>query len=57
MDDFVGVRYCVLPKSVKKQRILENSKVADIELSEAEMEELDSLDEGLCTGVFKMSPF
>ena len=42
-------RWCVqkgfiyLPKSVKKERMIENSQVLDFELSEAEMAELDSL--------------
>ncbi|KAL9110661.1 MAG: hypothetical protein Q9227_004838 [Pyrenula ochraceoflavens] len=41
--------FCVLPKSVKKERILENCNVSWFDLSDKDMEELDGLDEGLCT--------
>ncbi len=40
----------MLPKSVNTQRIAENIDVLDFSLSEAEMERLNALDEGLVTG-------
>lgn len=42
--------FVVLPKSVKVNRIEENFNVFDFSLSDAEMERLNSLDEGLVTG-------
>ena len=42
-------RWCIqkgfvyVPKSIKKERMIENSQVFDFELTTAEMEELDSL--------------
>lgn len=42
--------FVVLPKSVNTQRIAENFDVLDFSLSEAEMERLNALDEGLVTG-------
>lgn len=38
----------VLPKSVNKDRIFENADVFDFEISDEEMEKLDSLDEDYC---------
>jgi methylglyoxal/glyoxal reductase len=42
--------FVVLPKSTHRERILENSRVFDFALDEAEIERLDALDEGLATG-------
>ncbi|PJZ59368.1 aldo/keto reductase [Leptospira barantonii] len=39
----------VIPKSVKKERIIENSKVFDFKISEADMKTLNSLDENFRT--------
>jgi len=38
-----------LPKSVKKERIVSNTQIYDFELSEQEVQELNSLDEYLVT--------
>jgi diketogulonate reductase-like aldo/keto reductase len=42
--------FVVLPKSISRQRIAENFDVFDFSLDDAEMEQLDELDEGLVTG-------
>lgn len=42
--------FVVLPKSTNPERIRQNADVYDFALSEADMERLDSLDEGLVTG-------
>ncbi|KAF9173904.1 hypothetical protein BGX21_008203 [Mortierella sp. AD011] len=42
--------HIVLPKSAKKERIEQNSKVFDFELADDDMEVLDSLDEGYVSG-------
>jgi diketogulonate reductase-like aldo/keto reductase len=41
--------YCVLPKSVKKERIVENADVNSFEIEEGDMRVLDGCDEGLVT--------
>ena len=39
-----------LPKSVKKERIVENSKIGGFEIEENDMKTMDGLDEYLVTG-------
>lgn len=39
-----------LPKSVKKERIIENSEVGGFEIEENDMKTMDGLDEYLVTG-------
>lgn len=39
----------VIPKSIKKERIVENSKVFDFKISEEDMKILNSLDENFRT--------
>lgn len=41
-----------LPKSVKKERIVENSQVGGFEIEESDMKTMDSLDEYLVTGKY-----
>uniref|UniRef100_A0A0W0F7H4 NADP-dependent oxidoreductase domain-containing protein n=1 Tax=Moniliophthora roreri TaxID=221103 RepID=A0A0W0F7H4_MONRR len=41
--------YVAIPKSSRQARIVSNTNIFDFELSELEMNELDSLDEGLVT--------
>lgn len=38
-----------LPKSVKKERLVENVDVNDFEISEDDLTEMEKLDEGLVT--------
>ncbi|KAJ4342816.1 hypothetical protein N0V95_006834 [Ascochyta clinopodiicola] len=42
--------YVPLPKSVKKERIVENSEVGGFEIEEGDMKAMDGLDEYLVTG-------
>ena len=42
--------YVPLPKSVKKERIIENSEVGGFEIEDGDMETMDGLDEYLVTG-------
>ena len=42
--------FVALPKSTRRERIAENFDVYDFSLTDAEMERLDQLDEGLVTG-------
>ena len=42
--------YVPLPKSVVKERIIENGTISHFEVSDEDMKELDSLDEYLVTG-------
>lgn len=44
--------YVPLPKSVKKERIIENSEVGGFEIEDGDMETMDGLDEYLVTGKF-----
>lgn len=44
--------HVVLPKSVKKERIVENADVGGFEIGEGDVRRLDGLDEGLVTGEF-----
>lgn len=44
--------YVPLPKSVKKERIVENSEVGGFEIEAGDMETMDGLDEYLVTGKF-----
>ena len=41
--------YVVLPKSVTKERIVENGQISDVEISEEDVKTLDGLDEHLAT--------
>ena len=41
-----------LPKSVKKERIIENSEIGHFEIEDGDMSAMDSLDEYLVTGTF-----
>ena len=41
--------YVPLPKSVRKERIVENSQIGHFEISEMDMKSLDNLDEYLVT--------
>lgn len=38
-----------LPKSVRRERLIENADVANINISEEDMAKMDELDEGLVT--------
>lgn len=44
--------YVPLPKSVKKERIIENAQIAGFNIEESDMEKMDALDEYLVTGEF-----
>jgi hypothetical protein len=44
--------YVPLPKSVKKDRIVENSEIGGFEIEDGDMETMDGLDEYLVTGEF-----
>ena len=48
--------YVPLPKSVKKERIVENSQIGGFEIEEADMKTLDGLDEYLVTGKHAQLP-
>ena len=39
-----------MPKSVKKERVVENSQVGGFEIEESDMKTMDGLDEYLVTG-------
>jgi hypothetical protein len=44
--------YVPLPKSVKRERIIENSEIGHFEIEDGDMSAMDSLDEYLVTGTF-----
>lgn len=44
--------YVPLPKSVKKERIVENAQVGGFEIESADIEAMDALDEYLVTGEY-----
>lgn len=44
--------YVPLPKSTKKERIVENSQIGGFEIDDSDMETMDGLDEYLVTGEF-----
>jgi len=48
--------HVVLPKSVKKERIVENAGVGGFEVDEEDVRRLEGLDEGLVTGEFHVIP-
>jgi hypothetical protein len=48
--------YVPLPKSVKKDRIVENSEIGGFEIEDGDMETMDGLDEYLVTGEFLWLP-
>ena len=41
--------YCVLPKSVKRERIVENGDIGNFEIEEEDVRKMGELDEGLVT--------
>lgn len=49
--------YVPLPKSVRKERIVENAQVAGFEIEGADVGRLDGLDEYLVTGEFCLSAY
>jgi diketogulonate reductase-like aldo/keto reductase len=46
--------YVALPKSVKRERIVENASVGGFVIEQADVEKMDALDEGLVTGGFSV---
>jgi len=44
--------HVVLPKSVRRERIVENAQVGGFEIEEGDVQVLGGLDEGLVTGEF-----
>lgn len=42
--------YVPLPKSVRKERIIENSEIGGFEIEDSDMKTMDGLDEYLVTG-------
>lgn len=48
--------YVPLPKSVKKERIVENSEIGGFVIEDGDMETMDGLDEYLVTGEFLWVP-
>jgi diketogulonate reductase-like aldo/keto reductase len=48
--------YVPLPKSVKKERIVENSEIGGFVIEDGDMAKMDQLDEYLVTGKFPHTP-
>jgi diketogulonate reductase-like aldo/keto reductase len=48
--------YVPLPKSTKKERIVENSQIGGFEIEDGDMAKMDQLDEYLVTGEFPSKP-
>lgn len=48
--------YVPLPKSTKKERIVENSQIGGFEIEDGDMGKMDQLDEYLVTGEFPWKP-
>lgn len=46
--------YVPLPKSVKKERIIENANIGGFSIDEGDMQTMDGLDEYLVTGEFEL---
>jgi diketogulonate reductase-like aldo/keto reductase len=44
--------YVPLPKSVKKERIVENAEIGGFVIEDGDMDAMDALDEYLVTGTF-----
>jgi diketogulonate reductase-like aldo/keto reductase len=44
--------HVVLPKSVRRERIVENAEVGGFEIGEGDVKRMEGLDEGLVTGEF-----
>lgn len=49
--------YVPLPKSVRKERIIENAQIEQFEISKDDMHRMDELDEYLVTGKFDREDF
>lgn len=47
--------YVPLPKSVRKERIVENAGISDFNIENGDMKKMDALDEYLVTGEFWLS--